>query len=181
MKQKKRVKQPLMAKPDQLARFLDSGIYESEDSKWFFLDPVRIINRPYTRFRVSPCGYYSRCFNSKHLNPQQPNELTNTRKRKRNKQKNPSFHLPNTAEQASNLRHQEARLFLSEAYESLLEETELLSLVKSLSDDDGLLRTKCCEDEVSFVELGGVWQAPLYEITLSCDDNKGFVFLYIFI
>ncbi|WZZ58074.1 methyltransferase-like protein 2 [Brassica napus] len=167
-----------MAKPDQLTRFLDSGIYESEDSKWLFVDPVRIINRSYTRFRVSPCAYYSRCFNSKHLNPQQPNELPNTRKRKRNKQKKPSFHLPSAAEQASNLRHQEARLFLSEAYESLLEETELLSLVKGLSsDDDGLLRTKCCEDdEVSFVELGGVWQAPLYEITLSLnlhrDDNK---------
>ncbi|KAL0704589.1 hypothetical protein Bca4012_071014 [Brassica carinata] len=145
-----------MAKPDQLTRFLDSGIYESDDSKWLFLDPVRIINRSHTRFRVSPCAYYSRCFNSKHLNPQ--NELPNPRKRKRNKQKNPSFHLPSAAEQASNLRHQEARLFLSEAYESLLEETELLSLVKGLSsdDDDGLLRTKCCEDdEVSFVELGG--------------------------
>ncbi|KAF8104207.1 hypothetical protein N665_0176s0021 [Sinapis alba] len=165
-----------MAKPDQLTRFLDSGIYETDDSKWFFLDPVRIINRSYTRFRVSPSAYYSRFFNSsKHLNLQQPNP----RKRKRNKQKNPSFHVPSEGEKAFNLRHQEARLFLSEAYESLLRETELLSLVKGLSsddDDDGLLRTKsCCDDEVSFVELGGVWQAPLYEITLSfnlhCDHE----------
>ncbi|KAL0694890.1 hypothetical protein Bca4012_062070 [Brassica carinata] len=167
-----------MAKPDRLVRFLDSGIYESDDSKWFFLDPVRITNRSYTRFRVSPSAYYSRFFNTKHLNLQQPSE-PNQKKRKRNKKKNPSFHLPSAGEQASNLRHQEARVLLSEAYEWLLRETELLSLVKGLSsdDDDRLLRTKCCDDgEVSFVELGGVWQAPLYEITLSfdlhCVDDK---------
>ncbi|CAH8381299.1 unnamed protein product [Eruca vesicaria subsp. sativa] len=169
-----------MSKPNKLTRFLDSGIYESEDSTWLFLDPVRLINRSYTRFRVSPSSYYSRFFNSKQLNSQQPNE-PNSRKRKRNKQKNASFHVPSAGEEAFNLRHQEARLFLSEAYESLLRETELLSLVKGLSDD-GLLRSKCCDgDEVSFVELGGVWQAPLYEITLSlnlhCDDDKGFVFI----
>ncbi|KAG2303308.1 hypothetical protein Bca52824_031959 [Brassica carinata] len=161
-----------MAKPDQLTRFLDSGIYESDDSKWFFLDPVRITNRSYTRFRVSPSAYYSRFFNSKHLNLEQPSELPNPRKRKRNKKKNTSSHLPSAGEQASHLRHQEARVLLSEAYEWLLRETELLSLVKGLSsyDGDGLLRTKCCDDdEVSFVELGGVWQAPLYEITLSFD------------
>ncbi|KAJ0257376.1 Methyltransferase-like protein 2 [Hirschfeldia incana] len=171
-----------MAKPNRLARFLDSGIHESDDSNWFFLDPVRIINRSYTRSRVSPSSYYSRFFNSKHLDlqQQQPSSEPNTRKRKRNKQKVSSFHLPSAGEQAFNLRHQGARVVLSEAYESLLREIELLSLVKGLSgdDDDGLLRTtKCCDDEeVSFVELGGVWQAPLYEITLSlnlhCDDKE---------
>ncbi|XP_056865244.1 methyltransferase-like protein 2 isoform X2 [Raphanus sativus] len=170
-----------MAKPNRLARFLDSGIYESsDDSKWLFLDPVRIINRSYTRFRVSPSAYYSRLFNnSKHLNSQQQQQQQqpsepNTRKRKRNKKKDASFHLPSAGEQASSLRHQGARLFLSEAYESLLGETELLSLVKGLSSDD---RTKSCDDdEVSFVELGGVWQASLYEITLCSnlhsDDDK---------
>lgn len=191
-----------MAKTDRLASFLDSGVYESEDSKWFFLDPVRIINRSYARFRVSPSAYYSRFFNSKPLNPQQPSE-SNPKKRKR-KQRNPSPHLPSAAEQASNLRHQvitlrvdcsfyeesrlivdgfefqEVRLFLIEAHESLLREIELLSLTKCLSDDDddsGLL-TKCCDDELSFVVLGGVWQAPLYEITLNLNlhcDSEGFV------
>lgn len=92
-----------MAKTDRLASFLDSGIYESEDSKWFFLDPVRIINRSYTRFRVSPSAYYSRFFNSKHLNPQPIDP--NPKKRKR-KQINPSPHLPSVGEEASNLRHQ---------------------------------------------------------------------------
>lgn len=75
---------------------------------------------------------------------------------------------------------QEARLFLSKAHESLLREIELLSLTKCLSDDDddSSLLTKCCDDELSFVELGGVWQAPLYEITLNLDlhcNNEGFV------
>lgn len=71
---------------------------------------------------------------------------------------------------------QEARLFLSEAHGSLLQEIELLNLMKGLSDDSGL-STKCCDDELSFVELGGVWQAPLYEITLNLNlhfDNEGF-------
>ncbi|CAH2036846.1 unnamed protein product [Thlaspi arvense] len=164
-----------MAKTDRLARFLDSGIYESDDSKWFFLDPVRIINSSYGRFRVSPSAYYSRFFNSKHLNLQSSDP--NPKKRKR-KPKKPSPHLPSAAEQASNLRHQGARLFLSEAHESLLREDELLSLTKGLSDDDEsslLTLTECCGDELSFVELGGVWQAPLYEITLDlnlhCDNE----------
>lgn len=166
-----------MAKPE-LARFLDSGIYESEDSNWFFLDPVRIINRSYTKFRVSPSAYYTRFFNSKHLNLQPSDSNPNKRKRK---QKNPSFHLPSVGEQAWNLRHQEARLFLSKSHESFLKKIELLSLTKGLSDDDdddsSLLIKRCCDDELSFVELGGVWQAPLYEITLNLHcDNEGFVY-----
>lgn len=166
-----------MAKTDKLAQFLDSGIYESDDSNWFFLDPVRITNRSYTRFRVSPSAYYSRFFNSKQLNQQSSD--SNPRKRKR-KQKKPSFHLPSVGEQASNLRHQEARLFLSKAHESFLKEIELLSLTKGLSDDDSSLLNKCCDDELSFIELGGVWQAPFYEITLNVNlhcDNEGFCFL----
>ncbi|XP_023644975.1 methyltransferase-like protein 2 isoform X2 [Capsella rubella] len=161
-----------MAKTDKLAQqFLDSGIYESDDSDWFFLDPVRLINRSYTKFKVSRSAYYTRFFNSKHLNlqPRDPNP----KKRKR-KQKNPSFQLPSAGEQASDRRHQDARLFLSKSHESFLRETELLSLTKGLSDDSSLL-TKCCDDGLSFVELGGVWQAPLYEITLNfnlhCDDK----------
>ncbi|XP_006416515.2 methyltransferase-like protein 2 isoform X2 [Eutrema salsugineum] len=163
--------QPSMAKTDKLARFLESGIFESEDSKWFFLDPVRIINRSYTRLRVSSSAYYSRFFNSKHLNLQSSDP--NPKKRKR-KQKKPSPHLPSAGEQASNLRHEGARLSLSEAHESLLREVELLSLTKGLSDDDDpSLLTECCGDELSFVELGGVWQAPLYEITLNSNPHCG--------
>ncbi|KAL1207809.1 Methyltransferase-like protein 2 [Cardamine amara subsp. amara] len=165
-----------MAKTDKLARFLESGIFESDGSKWFFLDSVRIINRSYTRFRVSPSAYYSRFFNSKHLNLQAND--SNPKKRKR-KQKNPSSHSPSAGEQASYLRHHEARICLSKAHESFLGEIELLSLTKGLSDDDdddSSLLTKCCDDELSFVELGGVWQAPLYEITLNFNlhcDNEG--------
>ncbi|KAG7597584.1 MT-A70-like [Arabidopsis suecica] len=162
-----------MAKTDKLAQFLDSGIYESDDSNWFFLDPVRIITRSYTRFRVSPSAYYSRFFNSKQLNQQSSD--SNPRKRKR-KQKDPSFHLPSVGEQASNLRHQEARLFLSKAHESFLKDIELLNLTKGLSDDDSSLLNKCFDDELSFIELGGVWQAPFYEITLNFNlhcDNEG--------
>ncbi|CAE5957938.1 unnamed protein product [Arabidopsis arenosa] len=162
-----------MAKTDKLAQFLDSGIYESDDSNWFFLDPVRITNRSYTRFRVSPSAYYSRFFNSKQLNQQSSD--SNPRKRKR-KQKNPNFHLPSVGEQASNLRHQEARLFLSKAHESFLKDIELLNLTKGLSDDDSSLLNKCFDDELSFIDLGGVWQAPFYEITLNFNlhcDNEG--------
>ncbi|CAN8312568.1 unnamed protein product [Cochlearia groenlandica] len=175
-----------MAKTDRLAPFLDSGIYESEDSEWFFVDPVRIINSSYTRFKASPSAYYSRCFfDSKRIDLQQQQQYSeaNPKKRRRNQKKKKnhiSLHLPpSEGELASDLRHKEARLFLSQVYESFLRKTELLSLMKGLSNDDdgsGLLN-KCREDdELSFVELGGVWQAPLYEITMNlnlhCDNEE---------
>lgn len=58
---------------------------------------------------------------------------------------------------------------LLKAHESFLEATDLVSVICNLRND------ACCLTETeeslprvehSFVELGRVWQAPLYEITL---------------
>ncbi|RZS16042.1 hypothetical protein BHM03_00047979 [Ensete ventricosum] len=49
---------------DAVRSFLDTGIYrlDRDGSMVVFLDPVRILNHSYSRFRVSPSAYYSRSF-----------------------------------------------------------------------------------------------------------------------
>ncbi|XP_010533242.1 PREDICTED: methyltransferase-like protein 2 [Tarenaya hassleriana] len=165
-----------MTKSDHnLALFLDSGIYESDDPEWVFLDPVRILNRSYTRFGVSSSSYYSRFVGSGHPN-RQPSD-PNSKKRKR-KQRNPNPNPLSAGEQAANLRHQEARPMLLKAHESFVQEFELLSAMEGLSDTgDSSVSIKSCGHELSLVELGRVWQAPLYEIMLNLnprlDDDDG--------
>lgn len=62
---------------------MESGIYVFEDSNVVFMDPVRVLNRSYNHFRVSPSTYYTRFFESKTLD--QDLSLSSTsRKRKRN-------------------------------------------------------------------------------------------------
>lgn len=83
----------------KLSEFLNSGIYRFENVNAIFLDPVRVLNRSYTQFRVSPSAYYSRFFETKcpaqHTSP--------SRKRKR-KEKNPP--ALNEREQVADQRHQ---------------------------------------------------------------------------
>lgn len=83
----------------KLSTFLESGIYRFEDSNAVFVDPVRVLNRSYNRFKVSPSAYYSRFFESKHT----ANESSNSRKRKRKQKKN---HTLNERERAADQRHQ---------------------------------------------------------------------------
>lgn len=87
---------------NELLTFLDSGIYRFRNSNAVFIDPVRILNRSYTRFRVSPSAYYSRFFESKPAESE-TKETSNFKKRKR-KQKKP--HILNEKEQAADQRHQ---------------------------------------------------------------------------
>lgn len=48
----------------KLSLFYESGIYYFDDSNAVFVDPVRVLNRSYHRFTVSPSTYYSRFFKS---------------------------------------------------------------------------------------------------------------------
>ncbi|POO03159.1 hypothetical protein TorRG33x02_012200 [Trema orientale] len=49
----------------KLSTFLKSGIHPFEDPSSVFIDPVRLLNRSYTRFRVFHLSaYYSRFFQS---------------------------------------------------------------------------------------------------------------------
>ena len=99
-----------------LLQFLESGIYKFPASNTFFIDPVRLLNRNYTNFRVSPCSYYSRFFNfSSSIEEQNLKEkddgylvTTNCGKRKRyrkNKNKQKCYSL-NEKELLADNRHQ---------------------------------------------------------------------------
>ncbi|XP_059637665.1 methyltransferase-like protein 2 isoform X3 [Cornus florida] len=151
---------------DQLSVFLQSGIYRFESSNAIFIDPVRVINRSYTRFRVSPSAYYSRFFNSGNAN-EEPRVSSKSRKRKRKEKKPRTL---NEREELADQRHQKARPCLLKAHESLLGATDLLVMMQKLSDGCSFSEhTDSClpSAEQSFVELESVWQASLYEITLN--------------
>ncbi|KAF7139146.1 hypothetical protein RHSIM_Rhsim07G0236000 [Rhododendron simsii] len=155
---------------DQLSTFLKSGIYRFESSNALFIDPVRILNRSYTRFRVSPSSYYSRFFESNGAKDEPAATSTGSRRRKR-KQKEKRLHTLNEREQIADQRHQEAKPLLLKAHEALLEATDLLAVIRNLRSER--CSSEGCQDlflpsiEQSFVELASVWQAPLYEITLN--------------
>lgn len=158
---------------DKLSTFFDSGIYRFENSNVVFIDPVRAMNRSYTRFRVSPSAYYPRFFESKPAG-QESKVSSNSRKRKR-KEKKKKPHALNEREKIADQRHQEVRPLLLKAHGCLMRETDLLEVISNLRSDFDSSRG--CGDSVSpgvleqsFVELGRVWQAPLYEITLNFDQ-----------
>ncbi|KAJ6722545.1 METHYLTRANSFERASE-LIKE PROTEIN 4 [Salix koriyanagi] len=144
---------------DKLSAFLKSGIYRFENSNVVFIDPVRMLNRSYTRFRFSPSAYYSRFFDSK-----ETIETSNSKKRKRMDKKVP--HELNEREQAATLRHQQVRPMLLKAHELLMEATDLLAIMKGLRGDSNICSSTESSEHHSFIELGKVWQAPLYEIIL---------------
>ncbi|XP_010246997.1 PREDICTED: methyltransferase-like protein 2 isoform X2 [Nelumbo nucifera] len=147
-------------KNEELFLFLDSGIYRFRSSNAIFIDPVRILNSSYTRFRVSPAAYYSRSF--EHIKREEtPLASPSSRKRKRKQSKS----LPrNETEESAHQRHLAARPLLLRAHEALLGVKDLLSCLCDIKNDG---RSSVESKELlPFVELGKVWQAPLYEMSL---------------
>ncbi|KAK2994790.1 hypothetical protein RJ640_021022 [Escallonia rubra] len=153
---------------DRRSTFLGTGIYRFEGSNTVFIDPVRVLNRSYTRFRVSPSAYYSRFFQSK--SPTGDSRVpNNSRKRKRKEKKT---HTLNLREQAADERHQKVKALLLEAHGSFLGARDLLALMETLSGGDEFSGKEWLQNvEQSFVEHGSVWQAPLYEITLNYNQD----------
>ncbi|XP_062158238.1 methyltransferase-like protein 2 isoform X2 [Alnus glutinosa] len=151
---------------DKRSTFLESGIYRFENSNAVFIDPVRVLNRYYTRFRVSPSAYYPRFFESK----QESRVSSSTSRKRKRKEKKPQ--ALNDREKAAERRHQEARPLLLKAHECLLRATDLLEVMSNLRRDFDSSR-ECGDSSLpgvpqqSFVELGRVWQTPFYEITLN--------------
>ncbi|WCJ35289.1 Methyltransferase MT-A70 family protein [Euphorbia peplus] len=150
-----------------LSLFLDSGIYHLENSNAIFIDPVRLLNRSYHQFRVSPSAYYSRFFDAKRFaSPiNEPNHLP-SKKRKRK----PKPQLLNQREQAADHRHQQIRPVLLNALQCLSAATDLLAVLRDLRS--GVCSPESKEltlagNEQSFIELGRVWQAHLCEIVLN--------------
>ena len=73
------------------------------------------------------------------------------------------------------------RPLLLKAHETLLGTTELLAALKGLRSDGHFTDEECRgsalkreANELNFVELGRVWQSPLYEISLNFDQDQNF-------
>lgn len=145
------------ASGSEVAAFLDTGICRLEDSNAVFIDPVRVLNRSYTRFRVSPSAYYCRAFESK--SPPETSISSNSRKRKRKEKKPQAL---NDREQVADRRHQEVRPFLLKAHESLVGATEVLEVMSNLRGGFG-----SSTSSPPGLQLAQVWQAPLCEIRLN--------------
>ncbi|CAN0922085.1 Methyltransferase-like protein 2 [Linum grandiflorum] len=153
---------------DQLSTFLQCGIYRFTEAPVVFMDPVRVINTSYSRVRVSASAYYSRFFNS---------NLSGHHETKRKRKERKPSHALNERERAADLRHQQMRPLLMKAHECLVGASDLLAVLRSLSCDSLLTverrESTVAGNEPSFLELGKVWQAPLYEITLKVPDEDG--------
>ncbi|KAH7567307.1 hypothetical protein JRO89_XS07G0047800 [Xanthoceras sorbifolium] len=157
---------------NELSEFLESGIYRFQNPNAVFIDPVRVLNRSYTRFRVSPSAYYSRFFQSKSKHHGELEVSSDSKKRKR-KQKKP--HNLNERERVAEQRHQKVKPVLLKAHEALLGATDLLIAMEKFTSS---FRSSTTEPAAgggggqSFVELGRVWQAPMYEITLNYQQSS---------
>ncbi|KAD5507833.1 hypothetical protein E3N88_15536 [Mikania micrantha] len=157
--------EPKTENNQRLSVFLKSGIYRFQGSNTVFVDPVRVLNLSYTHFRVSPSSYYSRFFQPNHS----ARVSENQRKRKRKENKTRPL---NEREQAADERHRRVKPLLVEAHDCLLGANDLLLILETLRIDDcKTIDLKC--DEHSFVELGSVWQAPLFEISLHLNQDDG--------
>jgi len=96
-----------MEESQKVSLFHKSGIYQFSNSNTVFIDPVRILNRSYNRFTVSPSTYYPRFFKSLTPKTTVPSCPTK-RKRKRKKPKRSSEESRpfNDREQIALQRHQ---------------------------------------------------------------------------
>ncbi|KAI0525044.1 hypothetical protein KFK09_004434 [Dendrobium nobile] len=158
---------------DEFTSFLDSGIYRLPGIKAVFLDPVRLLNLSYTRYSISASGYYCRTFDSlgkgKRTNIEAGDSYVSKKKKRKRKRRLPED--LNEQELVAEKRHQDVRPFLLKAHESLLGTNELLLFLPNLVKDE-----KFSFDgrglEQSFIELGRVWQAPLYEISMNIEGNS---------
>ncbi|GAU15332.1 hypothetical protein TSUD_04010 [Trifolium subterraneum] len=162
-----------MEDSQKLALFHESGIYHFNDSNTVFIDPVRVLNRSYNRFSISPSTYYPRFFESpKTLTPKNPISTTASSspiKRKRKKRKRSSIESRplNEREQIALQRHQELRPLLLKAHDCLLKSNGLLDALRNLKNenDSHCLKEKCEGSEQCFVELGQ--QSPDLVVTLN--------------
>ncbi|KAK9108791.1 hypothetical protein Sjap_016851 [Stephania japonica] len=148
---------------DELSNFTNSGVHRLDKSlNTIFVDPVRLLDRSYARFKLSPSMYYTRFFAEARV-------CSNPRKRKRKRK----LHCLNEREQSADRRHQGVRDLLLRAHEGLLCDEDLLSGLRGLNKIGSCLMERKIEYDADiavqdFVELGRVWQAPLYEIALRC-------------
>ncbi|CAD6202503.1 unnamed protein product [Miscanthus lutarioriparius] len=152
---------------DELRSFEVTGVYRLDGTSTgaTFLDPVRLLNASYQRFRIVPSAYYSRSFGPPHQEGEPEIERPEKRRKRKGNQKPKSREL-NPMEQIAEARHQEARPLLLKAHESLIKAKHLLEYIsKTIKGNEHTLDAGS-GSENNFVELGTSWRAPFYEITL---------------
>ncbi|PWA34523.1 hypothetical protein CTI12_AA618250 [Artemisia annua] len=133
---------------------------------YLYVHIFRVLNQSYTNVRVNSSSYYSRFFEPVQIDEEDKDGVQNNkRKRKRKVKKTVMLNL---REQEADERHQRAKPFLVKAHECLMEASDLLlNLPKLRSDKLIASDSGQSSDGHSFVELGSVWQAPLFEIALA--------------
>ncbi|XP_058070655.1 methyltransferase-like protein 2 isoform X2 [Magnolia sinica] len=163
----------------ELSSFLESGIYRFPSQNAIFMDPVRVLNDSYTRFKISPSAYYSRFCDSSLKEEGRDAVRVSSGSSARRKKRKRRIHELNQREISAEKRHQATRPFLLRAHEEFLVANDLLSFLCNLKRDGcGSVGNKDSspvgkDTGPSFVDLGCTWQAPLYEMSLYCcaDDN----------
>ncbi|KAG2554045.1 hypothetical protein PVAP13_9KG637600 [Panicum virgatum] len=154
---------------DELRSFEATGVYRlnvtGTGTGATFLDPVRLINGSYQRFRVIPSAYYSRSFEPpRQVGDPETEPPEKRRKRKRNQKSKPRE--LNAMERIAEARHQEVRHLLLSAHESLIKDKYLLERLSKMMEGKEHKLDVGSGSENNFVELGTSWRAPFYEITI---------------
>ncbi|ONL94788.1 DNA glycosylase superfamily protein [Zea mays] len=154
---------------DELRSFEATGVYRLNgtctSAGATYLDPVRLLNASYQRFRIVPSAYYSRSFGPQHQEGEPEIERPEKRRKRKRNQK-PKPRELNPMERIAEARHQEAKPLLLNAHESLVKAKHLLEYIsKTIKGNEHTLDAGS-GSENNFVELGTSWRAPFYEITI---------------
>ncbi|KAL6867660.1 hypothetical protein ACP4OV_015684 [Aristida adscensionis] len=161
---------------DELRAFEATGIYRLGGcgTGVAFVDPVRLINASYQRFRAVSSAYYSRSFGGPSPSQGEGRETeVPEERRKRKRSRKPKAKELNDMERMAEARHQEARPLLLSAHEGFLHAKNLLEYLPKMIDDEEHILNAESGSEKNFVELSSSWRAPFYEITLRFQKRHG--------
>uniref|UniRef100_A0A0E0KA46 Uncharacterized protein n=1 Tax=Oryza punctata TaxID=4537 RepID=A0A0E0KA46_ORYPU len=165
-----------ISESDELRAFDATGIYRLDGSGAAFLDPVRILNTSYRRFRLVPSAYYSRSFGTSRQGGETETERTgeaSPERKKRKRKRKPKPRELNELERMAEARHQEARPLLLSAHKSLLNAKDLLEFLPRMIKEDVPVFDMESNLEKNLVELGSSWRAPFCEMTLCFQKSSG--------
>ncbi|CAK9876752.1 unnamed protein product [Sphagnum jensenii] len=171
---------------------MQQGIVRITGKNAVFMDSSLVVSAAYSYYCTKSERYYSRsllfssCESIVASPPPSPpsspldDSCSGSRKRKRKKKKKKRLYTPNEKESFAECRHQEVRGDILEAYEAF--QATAIPRVKShavalrqilpANTTTIVCQEQEQEQEVDFVELGKLWQAPLYEITFSQSSER---------
>lgn len=97
-----------MEASDELRSLEATGIYRLAGSRAAFLDPVRLLDESYRRFRLVPSAYYSRSFGPSRQGGEAQGEGTapSPDRKKRKRKRQPKPRELNAVERVAEARHQ---------------------------------------------------------------------------